>query len=183
MKKKVVIEIGALVVLLALLGGTLWYFNGNSSVQSVRATTLATGYKPMGVENPQIHWYRLDETQRTEYKSSGRDIFSLKLPPPPPPPTPAHVPGPGDEDYTPPPPPPPPPPKLPLKFYGYGAVPNSPGRRAFLTDGQAVYIVAEGDTVLGRYRVVKINTLSLEFEEIASGRRASAALEDQGQGN
>lgn len=180
MKKKVVMEAGALVALLAVLAGTLWYFNSSSSGQSVAATTRSAAYKPMAVENPQIHWYRLDETQRTEYKSSGRDIFSLKLPPPPPPPAP--VPAPVVE-YTPPPPPPPPPPKLPLKFYGYGAVPDSPGRRAFLTDGQAVYIVAEGDTVLGRYRVLKINTMSLDFEEIASGRRASAALDDQGQGN
>ncbi len=180
MKKKVVIEIGALAALLAALGGTLWYLNGSSSVTSVRATTLATTYKPMGVENPQIHWYRLDETQRTQYKSTGRDIFSLKLPPPPPPPAPVPVP---EVEYTPPPPPPPPPPKLPLKFYGYGAVPDGPGRRAFLTDGTAVYIVAEGDTVLGKYRVLKISTVSLDFEEIASGRRASAALEDQGQGN
>ena len=180
MKKKIVFEAGALVVLLAVLGGALWYFNGSSSVQSVRATTLSTAYKPMGVENPQIHWYRLDETQKTEYKSTGRDIFSLKLPPPPPPPAPVATPV---VEYTPPPPPPPPPPKLPLKFYGYGAVPNGPGRRAFLTDGQTVYIVAEGDTLLGRYRVLKINTMSLDFEEISSGRRASASLEDQGQGN
>jgi len=181
MKKKVAIEAGALGVLLAALGGTLWYFNSGSSAQSVAATTRSVAYKPMGVENPQIHWYRLDETQRTEYKSSGRDIFSLKLPPPPPPPAPVQVAE--VEPAPPPPPPPPPPPKLPLKFYGYGAVPNSPGRRAFLTDGQAVYIVAEGDTVLGRYRVLKINTMSLDFEEISSGRRASTPLEDQGQGN
>ena len=47
----------------------------------------------------------------------------------------------------PPPPPPPPDPTLPpnMKFFGYGTVPNGTARRAFLTDGDEVYIVAEGD--------------------------------------
>src|SRR5207302_8529167 len=103
--------------------------------------------------------------------------------PPPPTPAPVHIPEPAvvkvPDPLPPPPPPPPPPPKLPLKFFGYGAAPNSSGRRAFLTDGETVYIVAEGDTVLGRYRIIKITSASLDFEEIGSGRRASKALEDQ----
>jgi len=43
-----------------------------------------------------------------------------------------------------------------------------------------VYVVAEGDTVLGRYRIVKINRVNLEFEELGSGRRGTTVLEDQG---
>jgi hypothetical protein len=60
--------------------------------------------------------------------------------------------------------------QLPLKFYGFGQAEPGAGRRAFLADGDAVYIVAEGDVVLGRYRIIKINNSTLEFEGISSGR-------------
>jgi len=80
------------------------------------------------------------------------------------------------------PPPPPPELKLPdnLKFFGYGNVPNDSARRAFLEDGDEVYIVNEGDTLMGRYKILKINNASLEFEEVGSGRRGQKMLEDQG---
>jgi Tfp pilus assembly protein PilP len=80
---------------------------------------------------------------------------------------------------TPPPPPPPPPPRLPLKYFGYGALESGPGRRAFLTDGDAVYIVAEGDTVLGRFRIIRITHSSLEFEELVTSRRGVTVLEEE----
>ena len=67
-----------------------------------------------------------------------------------------------------------------MKFFGYGTVPNGTARRAFLTDGEEVYIVAEGDTLLGRYRIVKIGNATIEFEEISSGREGKANMEDAG---
>ena len=45
-----------------------------------------------------------------------------------------------------------------------------------LADGDDVYIVAEGETLLGRFRIVKVSNANLEFEEIATGRRATVAL-------
>ena len=67
-----------------------------------------------------------------------------------------------------------------MKYFGEGKAQSGSGRRAFLTDGDAVYVVGEGDTVLGRYRIIRINHLSVEFEEIASGRHGTAKLEDEG---
>ena len=67
-----------------------------------------------------------------------------------------------------------------MKFFGYGNVPNDSARRAFLEDGDEVYIVNEGDTLMGRYKILKINNASLEFEEVGSGRRGQKTLEDQG---
>lgn len=180
MKKKTKVEIAVLSALV-LAALAIWYFNSHSTIGTARASTLAANYKAMGVENPQIHWDRLAEAKETEYKPSPRDIFNWEIPAPPP--KPVHVPEPGDSDYVAPPPPPPPPPpapQLPLKYFGEGSVESGSGRRAFLTDGDAVYIVAEGDTVLGRYRIVKINHVSLEFEEIGSGRHGTTKLEDQG---
>jgi hypothetical protein len=173
MKKKVSFEIGALVVLV-LIAVIVFYFNGNTVARTAGATALAANYKPMGVENPQIHWDRLTATQETEYGTTGRDIFNWQLPPPPSAPA-TYVPAPIEDFKL----PEPPPPKLALKYFGYGTVPNGSGRRAFLTDGDVVFVVAEGDTVLGRYRIIKITSVNLEFEEIGTGRRASNNIEDK----
>ena len=66
-----------------------------------------------------------------------------------------------------------------MKFFGYGTVPNGTSKRAFLSDGEEPFVVAEGDTLLGRFRILKINNASLEFEEISSGRRNSIPLDEQ----
>jgi hypothetical protein len=179
MSKKTSIQSGALAVLV-LVAGTLWYRNGSSAGASDGQTRPGASYRPMSVENPQIHWERLTDLQEAEDKTTGRDIFNWQLPAPPPPPPPVHIAGPGDADYIAPPPPPPPPPQLPLKFFGIGTDSKGSSRRAFLTNGSEVFIVAEGETVLGHFRVIRITTVNLEFEEIGSGRRASKALEDQG---
>jgi len=65
------------------------------------------------------------------------------------------------------------------EVFGYGTVPNGTSKRAFLSDGEEVYIVGEGDTLLGRFRIVRIGNASLEFEELGSGRRNSASLDEQ----
>jgi len=78
-------------------------------------------------------------------------------------------------------PPPPPPPTLPgnMKFFGYGTIPNGTAKRAFLSDGDNIYIVGEGDTLLGKFRVTKIGNANLDFEEIASGRHGSTQLTEE----
>ncbi len=127
MSKKTSIQSGALAVLV-LVAGTLWYRNGSSAGASDGQSRPGASYRPMSVENPQIHWERLTDLQEAEDKTTGRDIFNWQLPPPPPPP----------------------PPQLPLKFFGIGTDSKGSARRAFLTNGSEVFIVAEGETVLGR---------------------------------
>jgi hypothetical protein len=92
--------------------------------------------------------------------------FYVKPPPPPPPPPkavvvppPAPPPVPGDEGYRPPPPPP-----IPLKFIG---TLEGQGKKVaiFQTERQGLPIyAAEGETVLGQYRVVKIGVESVTME-------------------
>jgi len=91
------------------------------------------------------------------------------------------------EEPTPPPediplPEPPPPPEIPanMHFFGYGTVPNGTSRRAFFTDGEDVFIVSEGEVFLNRFRILKVNNASLDFEEVSSGRHGTKALEEQG---
>jgi hypothetical protein len=178
MSKKSTIQGAALGVLMLICAG-LWYRNASSTGASDHEVKSGAAYQPMNVDNPQIHWDLLTDLQQTQYETTGRDIFNWHLPAPPPPP-PVHIPGPGDADFQPPPPPPPPPPpQMPLKFYGVSTDSKGSARRAFLTDGSDVYIVAEGDSVLGRYRIRRITNANLEFEEIGSGRRASKPLEEQ----
>ena len=174
--QKVKVEIGALLVL-TLTSVAVWYYFGRPAAGSAQAaSSIIAKYTPMGVENPQIHWDRLDEAQRTEYQTVGRDIFTGGLPPPPP--APIAIPQPVNVAEQA--PPPPPPPSLSLKYFGYGAAENDSVSRAFLTDGATVYIAAEGDTVLGHYRVLRISRSRLEFEDMSSGRRGFTTIEDQG---
>jgi hypothetical protein len=67
-----------------------------------------------------------------------------------------------------------------FKFFGFGTVPNGSPRRAFLSDGEEVYVVAEGETFLGRFRILKIGNATIDFEEISSGRQGRANMEDAG---
>lgn len=174
MNKKTIIQGVSLAVLVVTAGGVL-YYESNSAGAADRDTPSTVDYKPLNVDNPQIHWERLTDSQAND-KTTGRDIFNWKMPAPPPPPA-VHVPEPGDADFQPPVAPPPPPPKLPLKFFGLGTDARGGARRAFLADGNEVYIVAEGDTVLGHYRILRITSGNLEFEEIGSGRRAFKSLD------
>lgn len=166
----------ALLGILMLAAAGVFYFDSiGESLPGKRQSFTATTYTPLPVENPALQRWKLDASRRTEYKSNGRDLFSEVLPLPPRTRVPDAVPQP------PPPVPEPPPPTLPanMKFFGYGTVPNGTSKRAFLSDGEEVYVVGEGDTILGRFRILRIGNASLEFEELGSGRRNSASLDEQ----
>jgi hypothetical protein len=169
------------ILLAALIGiaALVWYLERRVESADVASSLIGElAYKPLAVENPALQREKQEASRKTEYKSSGRDLFSEIAPPPP-------------ESVKkveraasavgPVPAPPPPPPALPgnMKFFGYGTVPNGSAKRAFLSDGEQIYIVAEGDTLLGKFRVVKIGNANLDFEEIASGRRGSTTLTDE----
>jgi hypothetical protein len=167
-----------LLVVLVLIGAGIWYWNSHQHPIAVGARAVMASYTPMSVEGLTIQSWKLDRVRKTEYKGGGRNPFSA-IPPPPPA---LVVPKPGDKGYVPPVAPPPPPLELPppYKFFGYGTVPNGTPRRAFLSDGEEVQIVAEGDIFLGRFRILKIGNATIEFEEVSSGRQGKANMEDAG---
>ena len=167
-----------ILVILIVLAVAVFYFDSKGPAFAGKQSVFAAKtYSPLPVENPELQRWKLEASRRTEYKSSGRDLFSETLPPPPPP---KIVPKPVDPGPSL--PVEPPPPTLPgnMKFFGHGTVPNGTAKRAFLSDGEEVYIVGEGDTLLGRFRILRIGNASLEFEELGSGRRNSAPLDEQG---
>lgn len=165
----------ALLIVLVVIAALVVYFDAKgTSLPNSSSLIEKQTYTPLPVENPELQRWKQEASRRTEYKSSGRDLFSISLPPPPAPtPTPQPDPGPVVAVE-------PPPPTLPanMKFFGYGTIPNGTAKRAFLSDGEEVYIVGEGDTLLGRFRIIRIGNARLEFEEIASGRRNSATLDE-----
>jgi hypothetical protein len=74
---------------------------------------------------------------------------------------------------------PPPPPPIPLKYVGYAYVePNSKQLIATLLDDnqQRHFNAVQGDTWMGRYRVVRITDTVVEVEDIESSRRQTLAL-------
>jgi hypothetical protein len=169
-------KIAVLPVLMLAAAGVFYYDSKGPSISN-RASTFSTRpYAPLPVENPALQRWKLEASRRTEYKSSGRDLFSMTLPPPPARKVPIRPPDPVVPIAV-----EPPPPSLPanMKFFGYGTVPNGTSKRAFLSDGEQVFIVGEGDTLLGRYRILRIGNASLEFEEVGSGRRNSAPIDEQ----
>ncbi len=95
--------------------------------------------------------------QRTPPESgqSPRDIFETKswyVPPPPPPPPPPVVAAP---------PPPPMAPPLPFQFMGW--MDDGERLRAFLSQGEKVYAVGEGDPVEASYRVQRVEPNRITF--------------------
>jgi len=180
-QQKQIIILVVLIFVAVGIWGWSWYdpksgSNGNNS-------TFLQKPEPLNFPNPTIRWDKVERRRKAEYKGAGVNPFSTVIPP-----------SPDDirnaqadaqriaDSHANDPPPPPPELKLPdnLKFFGYGNVSNDSARRAFLEDGDEVYIVNEGDTLMGRYKILKINNASLEFEEVSSGRRGQKTLEDQG---
>src|SRR5271154_2858641 len=165
-------------VVLVVVAALVWGLEMHSRAPNAVTTSFIQDYKPLGEDNPQIRWDELKRAQETEYKSNGRNPFS---------PTPATAPqAPVDNTKNDPPPTPPPPPpptraQAPpnLKFFGYGMIPSGSPRRAFITDGEDIFIVSEGDTLLGRYRIIKVGNSNLEFQEISSGLPGSMPLDEQ----
>jgi hypothetical protein len=142
---------------------------------SLQPISLDAKFMPVGVDNPAL---RLDILQRflaLEYKGGHRNIFSATLPPPPAPPpskqsviaAPALPPG-------------PPPLTVDAKYFGYVSDFGGSHRRAFFAtnNNDDIIIAGEGDTFLGRFRVIHLTNTTADVEEVSTGRRATLTLEE-----
>ncbi|HLX84764.1 MAG TPA: hypothetical protein VKR59_12755 [Terriglobales bacterium] len=68
-----------------------------------------------------------------------------------------------------------PPPPITLKFFGFA---NRPGetKKVFLSQGEDVFIAAEGDIVNRRYRVLRISPNAVDVEDVINNNRQSLPL-------
>jgi hypothetical protein len=167
------IVLGVLVAVLAATAFNFYWMRYVSQEGPPAPISIDARFAPLGVDNPAL---RLDILQRflaLEYKGVHRNIFSATPPPPPPPPPSQQV------VVAPGPPPGPAPLTVEAKYFGYVSDYGGNHRRAFFatTNNEDVIIAGEGDTFMGRFRVVHLTNTTADVEEVSSGRRATLTLE------
>lgn len=125
--------------------------------------------------DPTIHLERLKPAAVSDYPGSQRNLFRYETAPPPPPPkkTPAQI---KEEQQRIAKTPPPPPPPIDLKYYGFSTDKAANTKKVFLTNGQDIFIVGEGEIFANRYRVIRIGVNSVEVEDMRTKSRQQLPL-------
>jgi hypothetical protein len=120
--------------------------------------------------DPTLRYDWLKGSEDTKYEGTGRNIFQAQ----------AEIPTPvasavteKEADTGPPPPPPPPP--INLKFFGFASKPGE-AKKVFLSEGEDVFIAAEGEVVNRHYKVLRISPTSVEIEDVLNNNRQSIPL-------
>jgi hypothetical protein len=122
--------------------------------------------------DPSLRYDLLKASEDTKYEGTGRNVFMTQ----------AEIPQPIAPVKTPDeiaaekgPPQPPPPPPINLKFFGFASKPGE-GKKVFLSEGEDVFIAAEGDVVNRHYKVLRISPTSVEIEDVLNNNRQSIPL-------
>ncbi len=125
--------------------------------------------------DPRLKLGLLELAESTEYAGTGRNIFQDQAEAP--------IPKPVDSPFkkkqveTPPPAPViPPPPPINLRYFGFANNSGSPVRKAFLSNGDDVFVATEGDIVNRRYKILRINPTSIEIQDVLSNNTQSIPL-------
>lgn len=168
------IEIYVLIGLLVI--AAVIFLRGRGGVSNVSSVLASdTKFVPLDVREPDLRLDLLQKIHNTKYTGLQRDIFSGQpLPKPQPKITPSSGKGPNGLPIA---PAAPPPVQVPAQFFGYANQPGSSNRVAFFLNGDDVLVVAEGDTFLGNFRLLRIGNDSAEVQEISDGRHATVPLE------
>jgi hypothetical protein len=182
-RNKLILAIALGVIALVLVGR--WMFVSGGSTAAAPATSTAPTAAPRVAAgggkasaalrslDPTLRYDWLSASEDTKYSGAGRNIFLAQEIPQP------RGNGTTDHAKNPPPPPvqqgPPPPPPINLKFFGFA---NKPGetRKVFLSQGEDVFIAAEGDIIDRRYKILRITPLSVEVEDVLTNNRQSIPL-------
>jgi hypothetical protein len=138
--------------------------------------------------DPTLKLDLLAKVQSVDLAGGSRNLFQFSTPPPPPkveapkgmgPKIALNPPAPAKPMNTAPVEPPPTPP--PYKFYGFSTARNNGKKTAYFLDGDDILLVAEGDTLKRRYKVVRIGPTSVTMEDLDSKRQVSVPLVDESQ--
>jgi len=111
--------------------------------------------------DPRLRADLLKVSEDTKYAGTGRNIFRAEAEPLPTPNPPVDL----KKQPPPGPPQPPPPPPIPLRFVGFASRAGEP-KKAFLSQGDSVFVAAEGEMVNNRYKVVHIGVNSVEIQDV-----------------
>jgi len=122
--------------------------------------------------DPTLRYDWLKASEDTKYQGTGRNIFLVQ----------AEIPQPigtGETDKEKEaekgPRQPPPPPPINLKFFGFASKPGE-AKKIFLSEGEDVFIAAEGEVVNRHYKVLRISPTSVEIEDVLNNNRQSIPL-------
>jgi hypothetical protein len=181
--RKQVIALAVLAVIaVAIMGYEFW---PSSSTAPTTGQTTATAAKP-GMRrsasgkmvavgeprlDPTLDLKLLSQSEEIKYAGNGRNIFVVGS-------VPIEKPKANGTDKQAGlrlPPPIQPPPPITLKFFGFA---NRPGetKKVFLSQGEDVFIAAEGDIVDRRYRVLHISPTAVDVEDVINNNRQSLPL-------
>lgn len=165
------------VLLVALVGAGFYLYRAYApAVAALPAPNVDEKFTPLNVDNPALRLDILKRFLELEYKGVHRSIFSATLPPPPAPPPsaqPVNVPAPVVPAG-------PPPLTVDAKYFGFVSDFSGNHKRAFFatSNNEDVIIAGEGDTLLGRFQIIRLTNTTADVEEVASGRRATLTLEE-----
>ena len=190
---------GLIAAFLLLMGGILYYQLRDDAPPPPAAPVVATAPAVKTNSTPKINAVpsgnvaknlgttsaQLDPTLRMEamlvteslvYSGNGRNIFSMTSAPVEiPKPVATARPNPGPPPPPPPPPGPPPPPPIDLKFFGTATAPGGK-KQAFLLHGDDVFLAADGDIVVRKYKVISVSMNSILVEDLANNNRQTLPL-------
>jgi hypothetical protein len=126
--------------------------------------------------DPRLHLYLLENSEKVKYEGKGINIFNggaepVEISKPKVSPllrqqqeqanSIAHL--------------PPPPPKIPLSYFGISSG-NGEKSKAFLSNGDDVWVAREGDVVDRHYKIVRISPTAVEVEDLLNNNRQTISL-------
>jgi hypothetical protein len=167
------IEWAVLAVLLVILAVVL-YRSRQAPLEASSLPMPAGNAHARLIPDLQLHLDQLARLRQRRPVVVRRDLFSFAEASP-------RV-APRRKNSPPPAPPGPPPLQIPLTYYGLAVDPKNGRKLGFFTDGENVYVAAEGDTLLGRFRLMRLGNNAAEFEEAGTGRQATVAMTEPGPG-
>jgi hypothetical protein len=121
--------------------------------------------------DPTLDLDLLRQSEEIKYAGKGRNIFIAG----PPPEIEKPLKNPALDKQAQLPPQPPPLPPINLKFFGFASRPGEP-KKIFLSQGEDIFVAAEGDIVNRRYRVVHIAPTAVDIEDVLNNNRQSIPL-------
>jgi hypothetical protein len=169
------IQIYLLIILGVVFAGVLYNTLRNDASTGSGVLAENSSFQPLDIQEPSLHLDRLEKLRKRQGSGPHRNIFVAAAAP-----TPL---APGQQAAKPPerfvgpkPPPPPPPLQVPAEFFGYATRRASGKKVAFFTSGDDVLVVPEGDSFLGRYRLVHIGNDTADIEELGTGRHTTVTM-------
>ncbi len=184
-KKEVIALVVLGVVALGTLGSALWPSASAPPPIAPQASLATPGKTPMRRTasgkfvkageprlDPTLDLDLLRQSEQIKYAGTARNIFMAGSMPVP------HDNGRTDKNKTTQiqaPPQVAPPPPINLKFFGFASKPGEP-KKVFLSQGEDIFIAAEGDIVNRRYRVLHISPVSVDIEDVLNNNRQSIPL-------